>query len=79
MRIGFTEGRAGAIGGAIYLFAAAVPYSAGKDASCGLCAKAGKPLMEVTVRDAHLMHNRIGLLEGGISEPNDFDSMGLRR
>lgn len=39
-------------------------------------AKAGKPLVKVTALDAPIKPKRIGFLEGEISVPDDFDSMG---
>ena len=39
-------------------------------------AKAGKPLVKVTALDAPAAPKRIGFLEGEISVPDDFDSMG---
>lgn len=39
-------------------------------------AKAGKPLVKVTALDAPAVPKRIGFLEGEISVPDDFDSMG---
>ncbi|HLI17011.1 MAG TPA: type II toxin-antitoxin system prevent-host-death family antitoxin [Rhodanobacteraceae bacterium] len=39
-------------------------------------AKAGKPLVKVSALDAPPAPRRIGFLEGEISVPDDFDSMG---
>ncbi|MGH8183556.1 MAG: type II toxin-antitoxin system Phd/YefM family antitoxin [Rhodanobacteraceae bacterium] len=39
-------------------------------------AKAGKPLVKVMALDAPVAPKRIGFLEGEISVPDDFDSMG---
>jgi prevent-host-death family protein len=39
-------------------------------------AKAGKPLVKVVALDAPAAPKRIGFLEGEISVPDDFDSMG---
>lgn len=39
-------------------------------------AKAGKPLVKVMALDAPAAPKRIGFLEGEISVPDDFDSMG---
>lgn len=39
-------------------------------------AKAGKPLVKVVALDAPAAPRRIGFLEGEISAPDDFDSMG---
>ncbi|HET7931385.1 MAG TPA: type II toxin-antitoxin system prevent-host-death family antitoxin [Rhodanobacteraceae bacterium] len=39
-------------------------------------AKAGKPLVKVIALDAPVAPKRIGFLEGEISVPDDFDSMG---
>jgi prevent-host-death family protein len=39
-------------------------------------AKAGKPLVKVVALDAPTAPKRIGFLEGEISVPDDFDSMG---
>lgn len=39
-------------------------------------AKAGKPLVKVSALDAPAAPKRIGFLEGEISVPDDFDSMG---
>lgn len=39
-------------------------------------AKAGKPLVKVMALDAPTAPKRIGFLEGEISVPDDFDSMG---
>jgi prevent-host-death family protein len=39
-------------------------------------AKAGKPLVKVIALDAPVAPKRIGFLEGEISVPEDFDSMG---
>ena len=39
-------------------------------------AKAGKPLVKVTALDTPAVPKRIGFLEGEISVPDDFDSMG---
>ena len=39
-------------------------------------AKAGKPLVKVMALDAPATPKRIGFLEGEISVPDDFDSMG---
>lgn len=39
-------------------------------------AKAGKPLVKVTALDAPAKPQRLGFLEGEISVPDDFDSMG---
>lgn len=40
-------------------------------------AKAGKPLVKVMALDAPIKPKRIGFLEGEISVPDDFDSMGV--
>lgn len=39
-------------------------------------AKAGKPLVKVTALAAPAAPKRIGFLEGEISVPDDFDTMG---
>lgn len=39
-------------------------------------AKAGKPLVKVVALDTPVAPKRIGFLEGEISVPDDFDSMG---
>lgn len=39
-------------------------------------AKAGKPLVKVIALDAPVAPKRIGFLDGEISVPDDFDSMG---
>lgn len=39
-------------------------------------AKAGKPLVKVIALEAPVAPKRIGFLEGEISVPDDFDSMG---
>ena len=39
-------------------------------------AKAGKPLVKVMALDAPIKPKRIGFLEGEISVPDDFDSVG---
>jgi prevent-host-death family protein len=39
-------------------------------------AKAGKPLVKVVALDTPVTPRRIGFLEGEISVPDDFDSMG---
>jgi prevent-host-death family protein len=39
-------------------------------------AKAGKPLVKVIALDAPIAPKRIGFLEGEISVPDDFETMG---
>lgn len=42
-------------------------------------AKAGKPLVKVMALDAPTTPKRIGFLEGEISVPDDFDTMGAAK
>ena len=39
-------------------------------------ARAGKPLVKVTAVEAPVAPRRVGFLEGQLSVPDDFDTMG---